>query len=93
MKRYTQDTPEYNEMSRNLLNAMKNHALNILEDEDAQWALSTYTVLAVDFTAINLTVYADSNWNFVYQMSDENGTAAFETIDRAASVLAAALKS
>jgi hypothetical protein len=93
MKHYNQSTPEYNEKSRNLLSAMNNHALNIMEESGKQYGVSEYTMLAIDFTRIDIRVYVNRNWDFLYQMSDENGTAAFETIDRAASVLAAALKS
>ena len=93
MKRYTNYTTAYTEMSRDLLNAMKNHALKTMEDEQVEWALSTFTICAVDMTPINLTVYADSNWNFVYQMSDPDGMYASSTIDHAASVLARGLKS
>lgn len=93
MKRYQNYTTAYNELSSDLLNAMKNHALRTLEENAADWAISTYTICAVDMTPINLSVYADSNWNFVYQMSDPDGVYAAETIDKAASVLAAALKS
>jgi hypothetical protein len=88
---HTQDTTEMVQKSSSLLNAMKNHALNVIEAEAADWAISTYMMLATDFWPVTVEVYADRDWNFVYKLSDAAGMYTAETIDRAASVLAAVL--
>jgi hypothetical protein len=88
---HTQSTTEMTSKSSELLNAMKNHALNVIETEAADWAISSYVILATDFWPVTIEVYADREWNFVYKLSDAAGMYTAETIDRAASVLAAAL--